>query len=684
MMAPPVEIGVDIGGTFTDVVWSSGHKIGLLKVPTTPSDQSIGVGNALERLAADYGIDLTHISRFVHGTTVATNAVLERKGAKIGLITTEGFRDILEIGRQFRHHMYDLDLKPSSPTFLVPGALRKEVRERLSASGEVVTPLDEDDVRHVASELLDEGVEGIAVSLLFSFKDGTHERRILSILNEIAPHIPVSISSEVDPAFREYERTCVTAFDAYIKPVLIKYTSMLSRKLAEKGVSAPLQIIQSRGGLSRAETVCDRPVRLFLSGPAAGVVGAQTVANAHNIPNIITIDVGGTSSDIALIADGQALVKSEGLIEGYTVRVPMVDVNAIGSGGGSIAWIDGAGGFHVGPQSAGSDPGPACYGRGGREPTATDASVVLGYINPDYFAEGTMKLSIGAAQEVIHDRLAQPLQCSVEQAALGIHRILNAQMAEGVRAVSIQRGIDPRDFTLLPLGGGGGLHAAAVAEELQITRILIPRFPGVLSAVGLLSAPIEHEASMAVGENLPESSIESLKGKLKVIDEKCSLMMQKEAGVGEIKISHSADLCFIGQSYTLNVKIDISNSDCLEDMHRDFVAAHDRTYGHSPEGSLQIVSVRSLHRSERPGRDLLGPYTPDDAQARQGVRSIILPERPSPIEATVWRRGALAVGTEFEGPAIVEQADTTTLVGINWRATVLEDGCMLLTKKIEG
>ena len=298
------------------------------------------------------------------------------------------------IGRQFRSDMYNLNFLPSAPVFLVPGELRKGVRERIAASGDVIIPIDEASLRLSIRELIDKGVEAIAVAFLFSFVNPAHERRAAVLLAELAPNIPVSISSEVDPAFREYERTCITAFDAYVKPVLRTYIETMESELSALGVPAPLQIMQSRGGLSRADTACERPVRLFLSGPAAGVVGAQTIGSALKIPNLITMDVGGTSCDIALIENERPLIRNEGLIDGYTVRVPMVDVNAIGAGGGSIAWIDGAGGLHVGPQSAGSDPGPACYGRNGQKPTVTDASIVLGYIDPAYFANGTCRFML--------------------------------------------------------------------------------------------------------------------------------------------------------------------------------------------------------------------------------------------------------------------------------------------------
>lgn len=359
--------------------------------------------------------------------------------------------------------------------------------ERLDARGDVLVPLDEASVRSAVDTLLAQDVRAIAVSLLFSFLNPAHEQRVRDIIAERAPGLPVSLSSDVNPAFREYERTCVTAFDAYIKPGVADYLANMEEGLHCAGLRVPLQVMQSRGGLMSSAVARRRPVRLFLSGPAAGVVGGLEAGLATGFRDLITVDIGGTSCDIALISDGAPLIRSEGVIDGYAVRVPMGDVTAIGAGGGSIAWRDGAGSLPVGPHSAGSEPAPACYGRGGVEPTVTDASVVLGYIDPARFAGGTLRLNPALAEAAIRERIATPLCMDVAAAALGIHRVLNAQMAEAIRLVSIGRGIDPRGYALLPLGGGGPMHACALAEELGINVIIIPAHPGVLSAAGLLA-----------------------------------------------------------------------------------------------------------------------------------------------------------------------------------------------------
>ncbi len=493
-----IEIGVDIGGTFTDIVCrGGGAPLRTLKIPTSRGDPSRAVLDALAHLSDTLGIKPASIARFLHGTTIATNAVLERKGARTGLIASHGFRDVLEIGFQLRKDLYRVILEPVSPVFLAPGALRREAIEQVSAQGDIIVPLDEDSVCRAVDELAAEGVQAIAVCYLFSFLHPAHEQRTRELIEARHPDIAVSLSCEVDPAFREYERTVVTAFDAYMKPVVARYLERLEAGLASAHVRAPLQVMQSRGGLAGTAVARQRPARLFLSGPAAGAIGGAIVGRAVGRRDLITIDVGGTSSDIALIEGGEPVIRAEGAIAGYTVRIPMVDVNAIGAGGGSIAWLDGAGGLRVGPHSAGADPGPACYGRGGEQPTVTDASVVLGWLDPAYFAGGAVQLDPARAREAVSREIAGPLGMTAEAAALGIHRVVNAQMVEGIRLVSIRRGLDPRQFTLVALGGAGPLHATALAAELGIGSVLIPRHPGVLSAAGLLAAPVEHEVAAA-------------------------------------------------------------------------------------------------------------------------------------------------------------------------------------------
>ena len=673
------EVAVDIGGTFTDVVCrSAAGETKLVKIPTTRANPSMGVLHALRHMATQWSVSGEHIARFVHGTTVATNAVLERKGAKIGLITTQGFKDVLEIGRQNRHHVYSVMLEPETPAFLVPGALRREVPERVTATGQVLTPLDEDAVRREADLLASEGVQAVAICFLFSFLNPAHEQRAAQIVRERHPYLMVSLSSEVDPAFREYERTCITAFDAYLKPVIDRYLADMERDLDANGVRSPLQIMQSRGGVASSNIARRSPVRLFLSGPAAGVIGGRVAGQAAGAEDLITIDIGGTSADIALIDRGQPLISSEGRLDGYAVRVPMVDVNAIGAGGGSIAWLDAARSLRVGPRSAGSEPGPACYGWGGLDPTVTDASIVLGYIDPDYFAGGTMKLDAERAHASIEVKIAKPLGMSVEQAALGIHRVINASMAEGIRFVSVKRGIDPRRFSLVPLGGGGPVHATALARELGIRRVIVPLHPGVLSAAGLLAAPVEHEAATAFNIAAAEVTTDMLTRLYAELDARCSSLMAGEgAGTEAMERNYLADVCYIGQSYHLEVAMHMEDAPLARLTH-DFYAAHDRIYGHSTAGPIKFVNLRAVHRTKtRP--DGAARHAPEDGSPLKGIRAMLTSASSGFVETCVYDRSRLKPGARLDGPAIIEQADTTTVIEPGWQAHVDPSGSLILS-----
>ena len=674
-------VGVDVGGTFTDFacVLASGEHLAF-KVASTPVDPSQAVITGLRALINDHAIPANRISVFAHGTTVATNAVLERKGAVVGLLTTEGFRDVLEIGRQMRRQMYSVRLEPQTPVFLAPGRRRVGVSERIGPDGAVLLALDETSVVQAIERVLAEGASSLAVALLFSFANPSHEHRIREIAAARWPDLPVSLSSDIDPVFREYERTVVTAFDAYIKPTVDVYLASLVGALGREGVEAPLRVMQSRGGLAGAAIARRRPVRLFLSGPAGGVIGASREGAANGDADLITVDIGGTSCDIALINGATPLVRQEGVIDGFTVRVPMVDVNAIGAGGGGIAWIDGAGGLKVGPRSAGSAPGPACYGRGGSEATVTDASVVLGLIDPGYFAGGSLGLDGGLARAAIEGKIAGPLSLSVEEAALGIHRVLTAQMAEGIRLVSIKQGFDPRDFALLGLGGGGPLHACALAEELSMTRVLVPRHPGVLSAAGLLAAPVEHEVSASFSRPLAGLDLADVKSGLARLDvDAAALMTDERLGAAEIEISHGADVCYVGQGYHLEVPLDLDADEPLEKLHRDFLALHDRIYGHSVEGATRIVNLRAVHRAP------VDPVEPDRrvgaGDPHKATRNVRVGDGAAPIEARVYDRARMDAGFTFDGPAVVEQDDTTTWVPPGWRGTV-RDTLLLLVERL--
>lgn len=675
-------IGVDIGGTFTDVVAvAPDGGLRIAKVPSTRSDPSAAVRTVLKDLLPSWTLPHAQVGRFVHGTTVATNAVLERKGAKLGLLTTEGFEDVLEIGRQNRRQIYQLLLKPETPVFLAPGARRRGVAEAIGPDGEVVTPLDQASLAKAVDALVAEGVEAIAVCFLFSFINPAHERAAADYIRKKHPKLVVSISSEVDPAFREYERSVVTSFDAYVKAGLDRYLADMEADLARTGVPATLQIMQSRGGVCSARIARQHPIRLFLSGPAAGVVGAREVGQSVGHDNVITVDIGGTSSDIALIAKGQPVLRPEGLLDGYRIRVPMVDVNSIGSGGGSIAWIDAGGGLRVGPQSAGAEPGPACYGRGGQDATVTDASIVLGYLDPAYFAGGTLQLDPALAERAVQDKVAKPLGLSLRQAALGIHRVVNAQMAEGIRLVSISRGVDPRGFSLMPFGGGGALHATALARELGMRTIVVPRYPGVLCASGLLSASIEHEAAGAYIRKFAETDPGDVIATCERLAAECAGRMREEKVAGAaVETVYFADVCYVGQAHHMEVRLDFSDpARLIERAYQRFCAQHDQIYGHHTQSPARFVNLRAVQRAKT-----AAPQTEisnrRNAKPQKGSRDILLEGAAEFVAAAVYDRDGLAPGQEIRGPAIVEQSDTTTLVEPGWTARVADNSVLILTK----
>jgi N-methylhydantoinase A len=671
-------IGVDIGGTFTDVVCAGGGRLIAFKLPTTTGDQSRAVAEALARLGEAHDIPAAAVARFTHGTTVATNAVLERKGARIALITTEGFGDTLEIGRQMRRQLYDLALRPETPGWLAPGARRFELRERVGADGAIVEPLDPASLSATVEGALGCGAEAVAVCLLFSFADPAHERAVADALEAAAPDLPVSLSSEVDPAFREYERTVATCFDAYVKPVVDGYLARMETALAEAGVAAPLQVMQSRGGLMAATTARRRPIRLFLSGPAAGVIGACDAAAREGLSDIVSIDIGGTSSDIALAEGGEAATRPEADIGGYAVRAPMLDIVTLGAGGGSVAWLDAAGGLRVGPHSAGAEPGPACYGRGGTEPTVTDASIVLGYLDPAYFAGGALTLDPDLAREAVERALARPLGLSVEDAAAGVHRIANAQMADGIRLVSVNRGVDPRGLALVALGGAGGVHAAALAEELRIGTVLIPQRPGVLSAAGLLAAPIEHEMSGPFHRRLAETTPQDIAAALAPLDAAAEALMAREAADGLPRERRAlADMAYVGQSHALETRYDPDAVDPCAALYAGFEAAHRRIHGHATGAPAQIVNLRVVLRAQPPNPLAAVAAEAETGPSLKGTRRVAFPGAGA-VEAAVHARARIAPGDRVPGPAVIEQADTTTLVPPGWTAEGRESGALRL------
>src|SRR6059036_431705 len=578
-----VQIGVDIGGTFTDIVALDGEgRLALAKVPSTPKDLLDGIGAAVGKVLALAGAKAGDVERFIHGTTVATNAVLEQKGAVTAVLTTEGFEDVLELGRQKRSRMYDLEMDPETPSFLAPGRRRVGIRERLDARGATLVPLDEGQVRAAVQTLRSQGVQAIAVCYLFSFVNPAHEQRTRELCAEIAPEINVSLSSEVDPTFREYERLCVTTFDAYLGPVVKRYLAGLADTLCGLGIRAVPLIMRSRGGIVSAALAARQPVTLFLSGPAGGVIGAGCAAERSGVRDFVSLDMCGTSNDVAVVRSGAPLLASEGSIGPYPVRTPMVDVNTIGAGGGSIAWIDAAGGLRVGPRSAGAEPGPACYGRGGDHPTVTDASLVLGYLNPANFAGGSVELDVRAAETAI-STIARRLGLDMVGGAAGIHRVVNARMADQIRLMTIKRGYDPRQFSLVVLGGAGPVHGAALAAEMGMAEVLVPEAPGVLAAFGLLAAAIEHHHARTLQARTDVADLGAINRCLGELDAAGRARMREEGvPAHDVRVAYAADMRYVGQAYELEVPITAPVEPAhVPEIVAAFHAVHERVYGYA-------------------------------------------------------------------------------------------------------
>ena len=661
-----MQIGVDIGGTFTDIVaLDERGRLVLTKVPTTPKDLLEGIALAVRRVLAEADAPASAVERFIHGTTVATNAVLEQKGAVTALLATEGFEDVLELGRQKRSRMYDLDMDPETPTFVAPRRRRLGIRERLDARGTVLVPLDEGEVRRQVATLQQDGVQAIAVCYLFSFVNPAHERRTHEICHEVAPELSVSLSSEVDPTFREYERFCITAFDAYLGPVVKRSLAGLADMRRELGVPGVPLVMRSRGGIVSAGLAARQPVTLFLSGPAAGVVGARFAAERSGVQDFVSLDMGGTSNDVAMVRGGKPLITSGGFIGSYPVRAPMVDVNTIGAGGGSIAWIDGAGGLRVGPLSAGADPGPACYGRGGHQATVTDANLLLGYLNPERFAGGLMTLDRAAAERAVAT-VAGRLGLDTVAAAAGIHRVINARMADQIRLVTIKRGYDPRQFSLLVLGGAGPVHGVALAEEMGMTEVVVPEAPGVLAAFGLLAAAIEHHHARTLHCRADDVDLVAVNRCLAELDEAGRARMREEGvPLAGVEVGFAADMRYVGQAYELEVAIDAPLTEArVASAVRGFHEAHERVYGYArTEQPVELINFSAVHRYPLP-RPALAPPTP----AAGAVGDARIGERPAYfapsgfVTTALYDRARLSQGSRVVGPAIIEQADTTSVI----------------------
>ena len=658
--------GIDTGGTFTDIVLLQDGKMTVHKVLSTPDDPARSILRGLQEQDA---LNALHV--LVHGSTVATNAVLERKGVVTGLITTAGFRDVLEIGRQTRPKLYDLRVQKVPP--LVPRARRLEVVERLNERGEVLIPLDESSLQGALEMLQEAGVEAVAISLLFSFANPAHEQRVAECIR--AANIYVSASCEVLPEFREYERTSTVVLNAYVGPLIDRYLARLERTLPEASV---LRIMQSNGGSISSAMARREAARTLLSGPAAGVVGAAYVAQASGYTRIITLDIGGTSTDVALV-DGTVTETTEGKIGGYPTKLPMIDIHTIGAGGGSVAWFDPGGALRVGPASMGADPGPAAYGRGGQEATVTDAHVVLGRLLPEAFLGGTMRLEREQALDVV-SRLAQRLETNEEAAALGIIRVVNANMEAAIRVISVERGGDPRHFTLVAFGGAGPLHACELAAALRIPRVLIPAQPGVLSALGMLLADTlkDYVRTIMVAAEEAQELVSSTLVELQEMGRRD--LAQEGIPAEQIVIEPFLDLRYVGQSYELTIPFAGTMIDASDSFHQE----HERRFGYSdPNERVQVVNVRLKARG-------LNPYPALEPQEVLGNISVVPAMTRSVVFASVdgltrqsipvYERTALRPGASFLGPALVTQYDTTTVVPPEWDARIDAVGNLIIER----
>ncbi|MDF1749753.1 MAG: hydantoinase/oxoprolinase family protein [Alphaproteobacteria bacterium] len=667
-------VGCDVGGTFTDLIYldEATGRAHIAKVPTTVANQSQGVLAALDAA----GVEIATLDSLVHGTTATTNALLERKLAKTGLITTAGFRDILELGRRTRPSAYGLT---GSFTPLIPRDLRMEVPERMDVDGNVVIPLDEAAVKQAAEALVAQGCESLLIHFLHSYTDPTHERRAKEIALSVWPNAYVTAGHEILSEFREYERGVTAAVNAAVQPILERYLARLIKGLAERGYKKDLLVMQGNGGTVSAEAISKLAVNTVMSGPASGVMAAARTGSVSGRDNLITFDMGGTSCDVGLIKDGTPQVSSELEIEyAMPVHVPMVDVHTIGAGGGSIARIDAGGMLQVGPESAGAQPGPICYGRGGIEPTITDANLVLGRLNPARLLAVEGAPDISAIQARIGDVIGAPLGLSWEAAAAAILRIANDRMAGAVRMVSLSRGHDPRDFSLFAFGGAGPLHAGAIARELGVPTLLIPARPGITNALGCAVADLRHDFVNTINKPMASVDMDLVRATFDAqIAEGRARLDRDGGGTGEVRVIHSADMQFIGQSHLLSVPIS-DPSISREDLQAAFEAVYWARFEVAlPEIKANLVNLNTAVIGIRPQVDLrllLDP-APSDAQ---------LETRPVWFEETGWtdtpilQRSTLTPGLLLQGPAIVEQMDTTTVLAPGMRVEVDEIGNMIV------
>ncbi len=668
-------IGVDSGGTFTDVCMfeEESGRVEVWKVSSTPDDPSRGIAEGLEEGMRRVGASAGEIGYFGHGTTVGTNTLIQHRGVKTGLITTDGFRDLLEIGRQKRPDLYDL--QADKPPVLVARDLRLEVPERVLADGTVETALDERALRDAVRVLRDAEVEAIAVCFLYGFVRPEHEDAARRVIAEEMPGVFACTGHEVAPEFREYERMSTAVVNAYLGPVMQGYISRLADRLAQLGLAVPPHLTQSNGGVIRFEQAARLPVRTVLSGPSTGVVAAQEVGGMAGIPDLITFDMGGTSTDVALLTGGVCRLASEAVVHGYPIKAPMLDIHTVGAGGGSIAYVDSGGLLKVGPRSAGAMPGPACYGNGNVEPTVTDANVVLQTLNPVSLLAGRMEVRQDLARQAI-GRLADRLGLDVMATAQGIIAVVTANMARAIRVISVQRGHDPRDYTMAAFGGAGPLHAARLARELDIGRILVPRNPGILCAMGLLLTDLRADFAATRLQTLAAAALPEVDRAFAVLTAQAARWFEEECIAADARrVTRTVDMRYAGQNYELSVPVPEGaiTQPTLDRLAEGFEAAHRRMYGFVAEGEpVQLVTFRI----EAAGVVRKAAFQPrpeqgaDASGAVLGRRDVWLPEAGGFVPCPVYDREKLDHGNRIAGPAIVEQMDATTVLlpGMTGRA----------------
>ena len=698
-MIENVRLAVDVGGTFTDLVLLTPDGTAIpKKVLSTPHDFSVAVRQAIAQAMGELDLSPQQVREYVHGATVATNAIITRSGARTGLITNQGFRDILEIRRLRMHRLYDLTWEKPPP--LVPRPLRLEVPARLDHRGEEVSPLDEEAARQTIQRLLDEGVESVAVCYLHAYANGSHEVRTRDLIREMAPQVYVSISSEVLPEIREYERTSTTVINAYVQPVVSRYFESMERDLRDMGVGVPIMVMQSNGGMMPSETAREFPMHIIESGPAAGVTGAYHLAKQLGVPDAISLDIGGTTAKAALIEEGQIARSPEyevgGAVSighslmkgsGYVLRVPSVDLAEVGAGGGSIAWADSAGALKVGPHSAGADPGPACYNQGGREATITDANVVLGLTNPQALAGGALIIHPDLAEQAVADRVGRPLGLDLVNAAWGIRSVANSSLIRALRAVSTERGRDPRRFAMFAFGGIGPVHALDLANELGISKVIVPPLPGLFSSLGLLFAEVEHhliQTHYATIQGLDYGRLNGVTARL--AEEAANTLSREGYAPSQRSLQLSADVRYGGQDYALTIPLRDASLDpkLAEALAEDFHQEHHRTYGYRSDAEpVQIIALRCLARglSDLPRVPHRLQVTPMQGWQPSPSRRCYFGPEWGWTQTDVLGRGDLATGP-LDGPIVIEEDNSLTVVLPGWRAS-LDDWSNIVLDRID-